>query len=87
MARRTSRGKKNSDLSLRATIAAHSLHARHDSRLLTAAARKAFLGRFENEVDPQRILDPVERLRRASHAKKAYFRRLALLSAKARRSS
>ena len=70
---------------LRARLAAHTLHARVDSREHTEPARKAFLGRFENEVDPDRTLSRKERLRRAEQAKKAYFTRLALKSVQARR--
>jgi len=51
----------------------------------TAAARATFLERFEDEVDPDRELPEAERLRRAKCARSAYFARLALLSAKARR--
>ena len=40
--------------------------------------------RFEREVDPDNKLDPKERARRAAHAKKAYFQRLALKSAQSR---
>jgi len=70
---------------LAARIGAHSLHAQHDSREITAAARAKFLARFVDEVDPDRVLPEVERLRRAEHARSAYFTRLALQSAKARR--
>ena len=42
------------------------------------------LSRFEREVDPDGVLDPKERARRAEHAKKAYFLKLALASRKAR---
>lgn len=72
-------------LSLRGRIGAHQLHATHDSRETTASARAAFLARFEREVDPDGVLDPAERARRAGHARSAYFARLALLSAGARR--
>lgn len=48
-------------------------------------ARAAFERRFLDEVDPTRSLSEQERNRRASHARKAYFTRLALASAKARR--
>jgi hypothetical protein len=68
-----------------ARMGAHALHSRHDSRRLTQPARDAFLARFEREVDPDGKLDPAERVRRAEHAKKAYFTRLALRSAQARR--
>jgi len=70
---------------LRARMAAHLLYARlTDRREHTAPARAAFLSRFEREVDPDGVLDPQERARRAEHAKKAYFIRLALASRKAR---
>jgi hypothetical protein len=70
---------------LRARMAAHLLHARvKDSAEHTASARTAFLSRFEREVDPDGVLEPAERFRRAEHAKKAYFLRLALASRKAR---
>ena len=70
---------------LRARMAAHLLHAQvRDPAAHTASARAAFLSRFEREVDPDGVLEPAERLRRAEHAKKAYFLRLALASRKAR---
>lgn len=68
-----------------ARIGAYSLHAKYDSKQITAAARAAFESRWENEVDPDRSLEPFERARRAKHAKKAYFSRLGMLSGKARR--
>ncbi|MDQ6730248.1 MAG: hypothetical protein M3022_08085 [Actinomycetota bacterium] len=72
--------------SLRARLAAHSLHARvSDPAAHTAPARRAFLDRFEREVDPDGELPVAERIRRAEHARKAYFARLALRSARARR--
>jgi hypothetical protein len=72
-------------MSLRGRIGAHALHARYDSRELTANARKRFLDRFEREVDPDLELPPRERARRAEHARKAYFTKLALRSAQVRR--
>ena len=70
---------------LRARIAAHSLHAKvADPSAHTAPARRAFLDRFEREVDPEGTLPPEERARRAEHARKAYFAALALKSARAR---
>jgi hypothetical protein len=75
----------NNDRVLRARMAAHLLHAQiSDEAEHTAPARAAFLSRFEREVDPDGILDPQERARRAEHAKKAYFLKLALASRKAR---
>jgi hypothetical protein len=70
---------------LRARLAAHTLHAKVDSREHTKPAREAFLERFENEVDPDMKLPREERQRRAEQAKKAYFIRLALKSVQARR--
>jgi hypothetical protein len=73
--------------SLRARVAAYTLHSQNDSRVLTAPARKAFLDRFEKAVDPQGALTPAERCRRATAARKAYFTSLAMKSAKARGST
>lgn len=72
--------------SLRSRLAAHELHARvSDPSAHTAPARKAFLKSFELQVDPDGVLPAPERKRRAEHARKAYFTRLALKSARARR--
>jgi hypothetical protein len=73
---------------LRARVAAHSMHAAHDSKVVSQPARDASPGSdsyWERQVDPDNVLDPSERARRAGHAKKAYFTKLALASAKARR--
>jgi hypothetical protein len=75
-----------SDRSLAASIAAHESWARtEDPTARTAPARAAFLDRFERQVDPDGVLSASERARRAAHARKAYFTRLALKSAQARR--
>lgn len=71
--------------SLRARVAAHTLHATHDSTELTKNARQAFRDRFERQVDPDGVLPPAERERRAEHARKAWYTTLALKSAQARR--
>lgn len=55
----------------------------HDTRETTAAARAAFLARFEPD-DPDGTLSDAERERRARAAKREYFARLAYASAKAR---
>ena len=70
---------------LRARMAAHAMHVRHDARAVTAKARAAFLASFERAADPEGVLPPEERHRRAEHLRRAYFARLALASAKARR--
>lgn len=73
---------------LRAEIAAHASWASTPDRSArTAPARRAALDRFEKQVDPDSVLLPAERARRAEHARKAYFKRLALKSAQARRKS
>jgi hypothetical protein len=74
-----------SERSMRARIAAHANHAKNDSRELTAKARATFRAKFEDEVDPDRVLPPAERARRAEHARKAYYTQLAYKSARARR--
>jgi hypothetical protein len=56
----------------------------HDRSARTAPARKAFLDRFEREVDPEGKLPPEERHQRARHAMRAHMLRLAKRSAAAR---
>ena len=72
--------------SLRSRLAAHASWARTSDRTeRTRRAREAFMRRFEDEVDPDRLLSETERLQRAEQAKKAHFARLALRSSLARR--
>jgi hypothetical protein len=85
MAKRPTRGSDPADLALRGRIGAHLLHARYDSKVLTAPARAAFLAGFERAVDPDGRLPADERRRRAAHLRAAHFARLARLSALARR--
>lgn len=68
-----------------ARMGAHALHATRDPKETTRKAREAFDARFERDVDPDGVLPPAERARRAAHAKQQYFARLALKSAQARR--
>lgn len=70
---------------LRARLAAYRLHATHDPKETTKRAREAFASRFERQVDPDGVLAPAERARRAEAARHAYFTRLALRSSQARR--
>lgn len=70
---------------LLARLAAHTKWATTDRTAGTAAARQAFRDRFERQVDPDGTLDPAERARRAESARKAFYTRLALKSARARR--
>ena len=74
-----------SERTLHARMSAHRLHALGKTN--TQPARDAFLARFEREVDPDCQLPPEERVRRAEHLRKAYFTRLAMKSARARRSA
>jgi hypothetical protein len=69
----------------RGRIGAYTLHATHDPRETTAKAREALYRKFEDEVDPERVLPDEERARRVKYARKAYYARLALKSAQARR--
>ena len=68
--------------SLRARAAAHALHAQGGTN--TGPATAASLARFERQVDPDGVLDPVERVRRAAHARKSYMTALALKASRAR---
>ncbi len=70
---------------MRASIAAHTQWAKEsDPSARTAQARAAFLAKFEAEADPEGVLDPAERARRAEHLRRAHFTRLALASSRAR---
>ena len=70
---------------LRGRIAAYAMHAANDPRETTKAARGAFIAKFERQVDPDGVLPPAERARRAEAAMRAHMSRLALKSARARR--
>ena len=59
-------------------IGAHRLHATHDSREVTTKARETFRVSFEREVDPDFVLPEAERRRRAEHARKEHYARMAL---------
>ncbi len=68
--------------SLRSRLGAYALHAAGKTN--TEPARAAFLDRFIREVDPDHVLAPAERARRAEAARRAHFTRLALASVRAR---
>ena len=62
------------DRSLIGRLAAHESWAKTaDPSARTAPARHALLDHFERHVDPDGLLPPAERARRAGHARKAYF--------------
>jgi hypothetical protein len=56
-----------------------------DPAARTAPARRRFEERFERQIDPDGVLPPQERARRAAHLRAAYYLDLAERSAKARR--
>lgn len=79
-------GSTPAERSLQARIASNISWATTANRSTrTAPARKAFNERFERQVDPDGVLLPAERARRAENARTAYFQQLALRSARARR--
>lgn len=83
-----SAGRKKSDpakMRARARIGAHTRWAQEPDRVAaTQPMRDARERKFEDQVDPERVLDPVERARRVKSAKSAYYTRLAMKSAEAR---
>ncbi|GAB3663441.1 hypothetical protein GCM10027596_26610 [Nocardioides korecus] len=69
-----------------AKIAANARWARETDRsAATQAARDGMTRRFEREVDPDGALAPDERARRVENARSAFYQRIALKSAQARR--
>jgi hypothetical protein len=72
------------EMALRGRIGGYAKAARYPPSELTAPARTAFLERFLDLVDPDRVLPEAERRRRADAALKAHMARLAYRSAKAR---
>jgi hypothetical protein len=74
--------------SLQHQIAANVKWSRRDPKApdeAPALARAGLERKFLDEVDPDRTLPEPERNRRAECARRAYYQRLALASAKARR--
>jgi hypothetical protein len=67
---------------MRSRVAAYALHAQGGTS--THAASMAFLSRFDREVDPDGLLTPEERTRRAAWARKSYMTSLALKASKKR---
>jgi len=60
--------------SARARLAAHTRWANTEDRTAaTAPARAAATNRYERQVDPEGLLDPGERRRRALHAQRAHM--------------
>jgi hypothetical protein len=72
-----------SDYAQRGRIGAFRLHATHDPKETTRAARKAFGERFYRDIPDD--LPEAERDRRAEMARRAHFTQLARQSALSRR--
>lgn len=71
---------------LRSRLASHTRWSREPDRTAaTAPARKGLQARFEREVDPDGVLDPAERAKRAESARKAFYADLTRKSIAARR--
>jgi hypothetical protein len=78
-------GASPSERSTLASIASHESWARTPDRATrTAPARAAMMAKFEREVDPDGVLPPDVRAKMAANARSAYYKRLALKSAKVR---
>jgi hypothetical protein len=72
--------------SLRGQIAAHESWSRTEDRTArTAKAHQALEDKFLRQVDPDGLLPPAERAKRAANARQAHYARMALKSAQARR--
>lgn len=69
-----------------ARMGGYALQSQHDTGPSLIKARQALRSKFEREVDPEGLLDPVERDRRASAARKLFYQRMAYKSARVRRS-
>ena len=66
-------------------IAANSRWSKEDPTAQGIILRAGLEAKFLREVDPNNELPESERLRRAEAARRAYYQRLALASAKARK--
>jgi hypothetical protein len=69
---------------LRSRKGGYTRAAMYDGREVTKNARTAFKESFAQQVDPDGVLPPAERARRAEAARRAYYSGIALKSAIAR---
>lgn len=78
--RRTAAGSRLTpeERSRRARVAALARWSREDGHQGTQAARESFLDSFARKVDPDGELDPTERERRATAARREHFTRMAM---------
>lgn len=75
----------SAEMARRGRLGALALHSRHDSKEISANARKAFRAKFEQQVDPDGVLPEAERKRRAEFARREFYTRIAHKSAESRR--
>lgn len=67
-------------------LGAHTKWAQTEDRTAaTQPARDGLMRKFEDQVDPDRVLPTAERAKRAESARKAHYQRLALKSVQSRR--
>lgn len=71
-------------LSQRGRLAAHTRWASEDPSTQAQRGQAGLLAKFEREVDPEGVLPPAERTRRAVQARKAHMARLSYRSSRAR---
>lgn len=77
---------RNNDRHNTAVMAAQTSWARTvDRTSRTQPARAAVLANIDATVDPDGLMDPATKAKAVDNARSAHFRRLALLSAQARR--
>jgi hypothetical protein len=79
-------GRSPRELKFYGLLGALEQQARNDMREVSRPGREAAFARIVESVDPQRELSEDERMRRAKAKQRAEMLRLALKSAKARRS-
>lgn len=78
-------GRAGAYTALRGRIGGLTRSATSDMREFAASGAEGLLRRFEREADPDGVLEPRERHRRAIALRRLHFAKLALASAKARR--
>jgi nitric oxide reductase activation protein len=74
------------EMAARGSIGAHTQWSQCEDRTArTANARTAAEKRFETIVDPDGVLDPVERAKRANNARQAHMKQMARKSVQVRK--
>lgn len=77
---------KDPDRQLITSIASNTRWAMtQDRTAATQPARDGLQRKFEDQVDPDRVLPAAERAKRAESARRAHYQRMALKSVQARR--